>query len=114
MTKKLRSQVFSKTDNKCWYCGNIITEKNFEVDHIEPIRRGQECSDKLYLIGNLAPSCRPCNRFKTVFTVEEFREELSLQVKRGLGYSVNMRNANRFGLIKIIDKPIIFHFEEGK
>lgn len=111
MTKKLRQQVFNKTSGKCWYCGTDITIKNFEADHIIPIYRGQESAPELHLIDNLAPSCKPCNRFKTVFTVDQFREELEMQVERGLKSSINFRNADRFGLIKIINKPIVFYFE---
>jgi 5-methylcytosine-specific restriction endonuclease McrA len=111
VNKLLRGKVFNKTDRKCWYCGNPIDIKTFEVDHIQPIYRGQECDPELLLIDNLAPSCKPCNRFKTVFTVDEFREELELQVERGLKNSVNFRNANRFGLIKVINNPVVFYFE---
>lgn len=109
MNKDKRQQVFSKTNGFCYYCGCPIEINNFEVDHIYPKYRGGHHTD----INNLAPACRACNRFKNVFTVEEFRGQLAMQVERGLNTSVNMRTAERFGLIEIVKKPVVFYFEEN-
>jgi hypothetical protein len=46
-----------------------------------------------------------------VYQLEDFRRELGLQVKRARERSVNFRLAERFGLIQVIDTPIVFHFE---
>ena len=106
MKKILREQAYNKTNGFCWYCGSDITENNFEVDHIHPKYRGG-----LDDIKNLSPSCRACNRLKTVFTVEEFREQIQLQVIRGINTSLNMRTAIRFNQIEITYDPVVFYFE---
>lgn len=49
----------------CLYCGG----KTVEIDHIIPLSRGGRHS-----IGNLAPSCGPCNRSKSNKFVTEFQK----------------------------------------
>jgi hypothetical protein len=39
------------------------------------------------------------------------RKEISQQVERARTYSVNFRTAERFGLVEIVDKPVVFWFE---
>ncbi len=68
---------------------------------------------ELDTIENKVPACIQCNMFKTVFSIEEFKRELQLQVQRARKSSVNFRNAERFGLIEIKDKKIKFWFEEN-
>lgn len=116
MNKKIREESFKKTNGYCYYCGNDITLNKCHIDHKEPLMRGHGLSEietkRLNSIDNLVPSCRPCNLRKQTFSVEEFRREISLQIERGRKSSVNFRTAERFGLIKIIDNPVIFYFEE--
>lgn len=57
-------RIASRFDG-CAYCENGKLE---EWDHIVPISRGGRHS-----IGNLAPSCRDCNRSKSHRTVTEWR-----------------------------------------
>ena len=104
--KSVRLEVHQKYGGCCAYCGEGIEYKGLNVDHILAVELGGADN-----IENLNPSCRRCNNFKRVWTIEEFRSELSLQVKRGREQSVNFRNAERFGLIEIIEKPIVFYFE---
>ncbi len=99
--------------------------KGWHADHLEPIKRykslrstdtGYESFNTcekphLDLIDNMVPACRKCNLFKGVFSVDEFREELSCQVSRAREYSVNFRNAERFGLIETNNNPVVFWFE---
>lgn len=40
------------------------------------------------------------------------RKEISYQIERARAYSVNFRTAERFGLIEIVDKPVVFWFEQ--
>tara|TARA_R100001244_G_C5089736_1_gene116110 strand:+ start:147 stop:542 length:396 start_codon:yes stop_codon:yes gene_type:complete len=125
MNKKTRSLVWDKSDGYCWYCGCSLPEKGWHVDHLEPIRRFKDFrvtekgvenfnnmeNPELDTVENMVPSCRKCNLFKGVFTLEGFRKEISYQVERAASYSVNFRTAERFGLIEIIDKPVVFWFE---
>ncbi|EBA1981653.1 HNH endonuclease, partial [Salmonella enterica] len=41
-----------------------------------------------------------------------FRKQVSLQVERGRRSSVNFRTAERFGLISVVNKPVVFWFEQ--
>ena len=63
-------------------------------------------------IDNMVPACAPCNIFKNVFNLEEFRRELSQQIIRGRKSSVNFRTAERFGMIDVNNNPIVFWFEK--
>jgi len=129
MNKK-RKKIYDKSGGKCWYCG-VTLKKGWHIDHLEPVIRESkyvyEKTDngykgKIIQTGtslhperdnekNMVPSCPPCNLFKTVFTLEQFRNEISKQVERARKTSVNYRTAERFGLIIEIKKPIKFWFE---
>ncbi len=87
----------------------------WQVDHIVPVIRnsnGVMTRGTLDIASNCVPSCRPCNNFKSVFTLAQFREELESQVDRARKYSVNFRMAELHGLIEIKGKPIVFYFEK--
>ena len=125
MSKK-RQAIFDKSGGKCWYCGCELV-KGWHADHIEPIRRYKDieitddgvrhfttCENPhLDTIDNMVPACRKCNLFKGVFSIEGFRKELSYQIERARDYSVNFRNAERFGLITVTNKPVVFWFEDN-
>lgn len=103
-------------DGHCAYCGKSIAFKDMQVDHVQPIFRG--CYDK-YAVkhrgedaeSNLMPSCRSCNFRKGVMTVEQFRKELKNQCDNIIKRSFQVRQSIDYGLIEIIDKPIVFYFE---
>lgn len=46
------------------------------------------------------------------YSLEMFRKQVSLQVERGRRSSVNFRTAERFGLISVVNKPVVFWFEQ--
>ena len=124
MKKEIRKQVIEKCGGRCAYCGEEVTLKTMQVDHIIPKRYFSEhyyCNKKESIIvtdydvddmENLNPSCRKCNNFKGVWSLEEFRFEVEQQPKRARRYSVNFRMAERFGLIQTKESPIVFHFEK--
>ena len=60
---KLRSFIFSRSNNQCVYCG----AKTEEIDHI--ISRAKGGTNSTY---NLVASCRACNQMKSNKTLEEF------------------------------------------
>ena len=117
ISKAKRLGVLCKYDNHCAYCGEDITLKTMQVDHIISKRNfyiGHRDQSPDYDVGdirNLNPSCRKCNNFKGGMTVEELRVEIEKQPKRARKTSVNFRMAEKFGLIKVVEKPVIFHFE---
>lgn len=125
MKKKERELVYNKYGGKCAYCGCDL-HKGWHVDHIEPIRRnesdeGIERINKYRKtpisrgednIKNYNPSCRQCNIWKSTYSIEEFRVEISEQINRLNRFNANYRNAKRFELVVEIEKPIVFYFEK--
>lgn len=59
MTKELRWQVWSYSNQTCTYCGKELTSKDFQIDHIKPVCKGG--TDELT---NLTVSCVDCNKKK--------------------------------------------------
>lgn len=57
----------------CRYCGNVLTVKNFSVDHLRPVARGGS-----FNLANLVPCCIDCNQIKGPLDQVEFRELLQL------------------------------------
>ena len=58
MKKSERTKIYYKYDCHCAYCGKEITEKQMQVDHIQPeVFQG---TDDYY---NLNPSCKECNNY---------------------------------------------------
>ena len=111
-----RERIKMKFGGRCAYCGAILGDK-WHKDHVEPVYRGCANDGGLgkpdrHIEANFYPACPACNLFKSVFSLEDFRQELSLQVERARKYSVNFRTAERFGLIEVQQNPIVFWFEQ--
>jgi 5-methylcytosine-specific restriction endonuclease McrA len=127
MNKKEREIVFNKFGGKCAYCGCEL-QKGWHIDHINPIRRNEsdENIEKFNQfrktpitrgqndVSNYNPACRQCNIWKSTYSIEQFRKEVSEQVNRLNSYSANYRNAKRFGLIEETGIGIEFYFETLK
>lgn len=128
LTKKQRQIVWDKSGGKCWYCGCDLPERGWHADHVEAVGRAYEWKKDDVLgykivktgkqynpqndnIDNIVPACAPCNLFKFTFGIEAFRREIAAQVERARRSSVNFRTAERFGLIKPTDIPVVFWFE---
>ncbi|EBN0859010.1 HNH endonuclease [Salmonella enterica] len=118
ITKKQRAELRMKFGGRCAYCGCELPEKGWHADHVEAVlRKSEQCMKaaakgifKLKATGefyrpeaerleNLFPACAPCNLLKASYSLEMFREQVSLQVERGRKSSMNFRTAERFGLI---------------
>lgn len=131
LTKKQRSELRLKFGGRCGYCGCELPEKGWHADHVEAVlRKSEQCMKsaakgifKLKSTGevfrpeadcfeNLFPACAPCNLMKTSYSLEMFRKQVSLQVERGRRSSMNFRTAERFGLVEVVTKPIVFWFEQ--
>lgn len=127
--KEIRELVWKKQECKCGYCGIDIDYKEMQVDHIIPqnefithiknqwripefLKHLTEADMNHY--DNLMPSCRVCNKWKSTFTIDQFRKEVFEQVKRLNDYSTNYRMAKKYGLIEETVKPIFFYFEREK
>ncbi|HFI1946174.1 TPA: HNH endonuclease [Yersinia enterocolitica] len=132
ITKKQRAQLREMFGGKCAYCGCDLPERGWHADHIEPVIRklesvrlppGSGFTHKLVTTGemhrpeldsieNLYPSCAPCNIFKASMSLESFRSEISEQMGRLKGKSVNYRTAFRFDQVIETPSPVIFWFEK--
>jgi len=132
ITKAQRAELRLKFGGRCAYCGCELPEKGWHADHVEPVRRdfemvlaptgsgvthvtrstGKVMHPELHAIENLFPACAPCNLFKGAYSVEGMRREIEKQVERARAYSVNFRTAERFGLVEVVKKPVVFWFEQ--
>lgn len=117
--KKTRIKVWHKFECKCAYCGIDIEYKKMQVDHFIPLRRNDTDKQLLFYkatrgsneIENLFPSCARCNRWKSDWGIERFREEISLQFDRLLRDSNQFRMAIDYGLVKKANSEVRFWFE---
>ena len=113
LTKKQRTELRMKFGGRCAYCGCELPEKGWHADHVQPVARISEVRN-IYAdtLENQYPACAPCNLLKTSYSLEMFRKQISLQVERGRKSSVNFRTAERFGLVEVVEKPVVFWFEK--
>lgn len=105
LSKTERLQVFNKYDGKCAYCG-IELSSVFHVDHAHPVHRGGSCE-----MENLMPACKRCNLWKKTFTVDEFRGEIQMQIRRLFERSAQFNLAYDYGLIQKTNAEVEFYFE---
>lgn len=131
LTRKQRERLRMKFGGRCAYCGCVLPEKGWHADHVQAVlRKSERCMKaaekgifRLKTTGevfrpeadcpeNIFPSCAPCNLLKTTYSLEMFRKQVSLQVERGRRSSVNFRTAECFGLISVVNKPVVFWFEQ--
>ena len=104
--KLARKAMVEKFEGRCGYCGT--KPEYLHVDHIKPRAAGGNNA-----LENLMPSCPSCNNFKGIFSLEEFRNQLVLQVERARKYSLNFRMCERYGHITVHALPEIkFYFEQ--
>jgi 5-methylcytosine-specific restriction endonuclease McrA len=118
-SQETRIAVWEKYDKHCAYCGKEIEYKQMQIDHIEPLFRNYKDKELEYMkrsrgehnTDNFNPSCARCNRWKSTYTLEQFRKEISLQIDRLNRDSNNYRMAIDFGLIQETKVPVKFYFE---
>ena len=119
MTKNERQIVFDKYGGKCAYCGCEL-QKGWHVDHIEPafhnwsdedVKRHLKQERGLNIIENYNPACPRCNRWKGTWSIEQFRNEISLQLERLERDSAPFRMARDYGLIKTSEIEVKFNYE---
>jgi len=109
ITKEERHKIYNKSGGRCAYCGNKIDISEMQVDHIVPLRLGGTDTPD-----NMVCSCRSCNKYKSTYTVEKFREQLGKIPGRLFRDSSTFRLAVRYGLVEIKDKDVEFWFERGE
>lgn len=116
-----REEVYNKCGGHCAYCGNEITIKQMQIDHIEPLFRNHTDRQLEHYkrergtneIDNLHPSCGRCNRWKSTFTLEQFRKVVKTSIDRLERDTPNYNLAKDFGLITENKVEVVFYFEKN-
>ena len=115
MTANQRKQVWEKTGGHCAYCGCELQEKGWHLDHVRPIYRGHDGVNPAIrgrdTVDNALPACQRCNRWKSVLSVDQFREEIGAQVVRLRRDSAAFRLAEDYGQVAYVLAPVVFYFE---
>lgn len=114
MNKKIREIVYAKYKGHCAYCGCELEMKDMQIDHIVPKCRNYERWAKEIGtddIDNLNPSCRMCNYYKRMDSLEVFREGLTDMLMRNVRRPFDYRLAVKYGLVKEDVKKVKFYFE---
>ncbi len=115
-----REEVYNKCSGRCAYCGIEITMKQMQVDHIKPLYRNDKV-ETLEVWGvergtdemdNLNPSCARCNKWKSTFSLEMFRNIVQTSIDRLERDTPNFRLAKDYGLLNITKNKVIFYFEK--
>jgi len=114
-----REEIYNKCNGHCAYCGKEITIKEMQIDHVEPLFRNHTDEQlKWYKRergtdedNNLLPSCARCNRWKSTYSLETFREIVQKSIERLERDTPNFRLARDFGLLKLPEKEVVFYFE---
>ena len=111
-----REKIRNMFDGCCAYCGKSL-DKVFHIDHVKPIYRGYKNKPKHSgedEEDNMFPACPRCNIWKRTWEVEDFRNEISLQIDRLRRDSAGFRLAEDFGIIEMVITPVVFWFEKYK
>lgn len=120
MKKSDRETVRMKFGGYCAYCGCEL-EKGWCADHVLPVGRvPKERQDKhgkfdhpeRDTVENLYPSCRVCNYAKSNGNIEYLRQLVTAQIQRARDSSWNFRMAEKYGLVQVVEKPVVFWFEK--
>ncbi|HEO3401827.1 HNH endonuclease [Streptococcus constellatus] len=106
ISKTMRLQVLQKYNHHCAYCGCEISFKSMRVDHFLPLQKGG-----LDEVGNYMPACHQCNHYKSVFTIEQFRNNLK-SVHERLLLPFLPRLCEKYGIIAIKPFDGKFYFEK--
>lgn len=112
--KKIREQVYAKTNGHCAYCGCELPNR-WHIDHLIPVVRDLKTSkyDKsLDDMDNLLPSCPSCNIIKSSQPLESFRREIENMYNSVANGT--FRVAERYGIVTREKKKIVFYFEKEK
>jgi len=105
MKKEIRLKVWHKYNERCSYCGEGLEYKKMQVDHIDAKYLGGANE-----IENYNPSCRGCNFYKSTFTIDGFRQQLSTLHERFNKIFI-VKMAIRYGILKYKPFSGKFYFE---
>lgn len=100
-----RQKVHDKYDGLCAYCGQRITIKEMQVDHMIPksaieYSKDVDIFEKVHSFDNLMPSCRRCNHYKRSDDLEGFRKKMKTIHER-IASKYLIKVAQDYGIVKI-------------
>jgi len=105
-TKSKWYNKLKKSSPKCIYCGEILDENNFTVDHVIPRTKGGKDTPE-----NCKPCCKFCNTLKADMELKEFNErytkEKILKLKR---FTDSSRKINESEMYQSINDRITKSF----
>jgi 5-methylcytosine-specific restriction endonuclease McrA len=114
VNKELRQRIKQRFGGRCAYCGLPLTD-SFQVDHVKPIYRGR--LEKPEHAGedveeNLFPACPRCNRAKSTFTIEKFRQWIKRADYQLFRDEPKYRLLKDYGIITVNKIEVKFYFEK--
>lgn len=121
--KEIRVSIWKMMQQRCAYCGQKVEYSKMQVDHIKPLLRG--VSDRqlaaqprralkkgLDTLENSHCSCARCNKWKSDYSLEEFRKVVAGRVKALTNSSPTFRLLLDYGFVQITQPPVVrFYFE---
>ena len=112
--KAIRLKVYEKCNGSCAYCGEELTIKTVQIDHLHPMCRPIQSYNNIkshddFL--NLMPACRQCNFYKGSETLKQFRTSMKTLHERIMQPFIS-RLGIKYSIIEIKPWDGIFYFEK--
>lgn len=125
ISKATRRLVYDKYNGHCAYCGRELKIEEMQVDHIIPVMKSyygkKEDAEKVRQmildgsfneIGNLMPSCRACNFYKSMNDIEGFRRRILTELEHTCRSTFQTKLAIQYGMIEYKPWDGMFYFEK--
>lgn len=123
-TKAQRDALRLMFGGRCAYCGNDLG-RAMHADHLLPCVRitrdpwarplpPAECrmlKPERNTVDNMMPACAACNLHKGGHSLEGWRDILQRSAAILRRDTSTFRAGERFGVIRVSEQPIVFHFE---
>jgi len=124
-SKAQREALRNRFGGVCGYCGSPLTKMH--ADHIEPVIRistdpwgrplpvdeRKMIRPERNTVGNMMPSCGPCNISKGGYSLEEWRALIARSHEIIAREKSLFRAGVRFGVINVRAEPVVFFFERN-
>ncbi len=111
--KNIRQQVYEKYNGHCAYCGCELEYKDMQVDHVDSVYRAEyNHRDVDDTVNNYMPACRSCNFYKSVYSIEQFRNNIETMLIGKLHKDFNYKMLVKYGMVREEFKPVKFYFEK--
>lgn len=127
LTPKQREALRARFGGCCAYCGHPLPAKGWHADHVKAVWRKLKwqmtpegwkmvATGELYAPENdtkenLFPACLACNIDKSNTPLDVWRKMLEERIGVCRRNHSAFRHAERFGLVKVVERPIVFWFE---